>query len=256
MATEEMDAATTSTSQDQQRQEPQSRGQTPKDRQNQESQQGQAQPDDRGRESQTVQDNRLARADLSSGFISPFTLLQRFFNDDVGSLFEQFGGRRHAMMLQARGSNRDVTSWVPKVDIVRRGNELVVRADLPGVKPDDLTVEISDDAITVSGERQDAQAEERGDIYRFERTYGVFLREIPLPEGAMVDQAKASFKGGVLEITVPAPGEQVSRGRRLEISQGDQASKSDANKEVRKNDSVADRRMRAGASVAGQPPAR
>jgi HSP20 family protein len=231
MATKQTDAATASTSQNEQGQERQSREQSQGGQQNQASQQGQAQRDARGREGQTGQDNRLARPDLSSAFMSPFTLLQRFFSDDVGSLFEQFGGRRGGMMPQARGSNRDVTSWVPKVDVVQRGNELVVRADLPGVKPEDVTVEVSDDAITISGERQDEHAEERGDIYRFERTYGAFLREIPLPEGAMVDQAKASFRDGVLEITVPAPPEQVLRGRRLEISQGDQASKSDANKE-------------------------
>ena len=225
MATKQTDAATASTSQNEQGQERQSHEQSQGGQQNQASQQGQAQRDARGREGQTGQDNRLARPDLSSGFMSPFTMLQRFFSDGVGSLFD--GG----MMPQARGSNRDVTSWVPKVDVVQRGNELVVRADLPGVKPDDVTVEISDDAITISGERQDEHAEERGGIYRFERTYGAFLREIPLPEGAMVDQAKASFKDGVLEITVPAPPEQVSRGRRLEISHGDQGSKSDANKE-------------------------
>jgi HSP20 family protein len=231
MATKETDAATASTSQNQQGQERQSREQSQGGPQNQASEQGQAQRDARGREGQPGQDNRLARPNLSSSFMSPFTLLQRFFSDDVGSLFEQFGGRRGGMMPQARGSSRDVTSWVPKVDVVQRGNELVVRADLPGVKPDDVAVEISDEAITISGERQDEHAEERGNIYRFERTYGAFLREIPLPEGAIVDQAKASFEGGVLEIMVPAPPEQVSRGRRLEISQGDQAGKSDANKE-------------------------
>jgi HSP20 family protein len=103
---------------------------------------------------------------------------------------------------------------------VQRGNELVVRADLPGVKPDDVTVEIGDDTITISGERQQEHKQESGGVYRFERTYGSFFREIPLPEGALVDRAKASFKDGVLEVTVPAPPEQVSRGRRLEISQG------------------------------------
>ena len=231
MATKETEAATASTTQDQPGQERQSREQSQGGQQHQASQQGQAQRDAGGREGQTGQDNRLARPDLSSGFVSPFTLLQRFFSDDVGSLFGQFGGYRGGMMPQARGSNRDVTSWVPKIDVVQRGNELVVRADLPGVKPDDVTVEISDDAITISGEREDEHTEERGGIYRFERSYGAFLREIPRPEGAMVDQAKASFNGGVLEITVPAPPEQVSRGRRLEIAQGDQASKSDASKE-------------------------
>ena len=73
-------------------------------------------------------------------------------------------------------------------------------------------------AITISGERKQEHVEEKGSVYRFERTYGAFHREIPLPEGAIADQAKAAFKDGVLAITVPAPPEQVSRGRRLEIS--------------------------------------
>jgi HSP20 family protein len=56
-------------------------------------------------------------------------------------------------------------------------------------------------------------------VYRSERSYGSFYREIPLPEGAITEQAKANFKNGVLEITMPAPPEQVRRGRRLEIAE-------------------------------------
>ena len=59
------------------------------------------------------------------------------------------------------------------------------------------TVEISDNAITISGERKQEHVEENGSVYRFERTYGAFYREIPLPEGAIADQAKAAFKDGV-----------------------------------------------------------
>ena len=86
------------------------------------------------------------------------------------------------------------------------------------MNPDDVNVEIGDNAITISGERKQEHVEENGSVYRFERTYGAFYREIPLPEGAIANQAKAAFKDGVLEIKVPAPPEQVSRGRRLEIS--------------------------------------
>lgn len=114
--------------------------------------------------------------------------------------------------------------------MVQRGNELVIRADLPGLNADDVTVEISDDTITISGERQEERADQNNGVYRYERAYGAFFREIPLPEGAIADQAKASFKDGVLEIAVPAPPEQVSRGRRLEISRGDQANRGDATK--------------------------
>jgi HSP20 family protein len=157
----------------------------------------------------------MARRDALP-FASPFSLLQRFFNDDFMSLFDDFGTRRP----QATPAKRAQTSnaWMPKIDVVQRDNELVVRADLPGLNPDDVTVEITDDAITISGERKQEHVEEHGSVYRFERTHGAFYREIPLPKGAIANQAKASFKDGVLEITAPAPPEEVSRGRRLEIS--------------------------------------
>ena len=73
--------------------------------------------------------------------------------------------------------------------------------------------------ITLQGERKREHEEEKGGVYRSERSYGSFYREIPLPEGAITEQAKANFKNGVLEITMPAPPEQVRRGRRLEIAE-------------------------------------
>jgi HSP20 family protein len=196
--------------------------------QSQESQQGQTHREAQGKEGQ-IQNNRLARRDLSSALMSPFTLLQRFFNSDLASLFNDVGGQRGRMTSQpAAGGN--VIAWAPKVDMVQRGNELVIRADLPGLNADDVMVEIGDDTITISGERQEERTDENNGVYRYERAYGAFFREIPLPEGAIADRAKASFKDGVLEIAVPAPPEQVSRGRRIEISRGDQANRGDANK--------------------------
>jgi HSP20 family protein len=167
---------------------------------------------------QAQSSNRPDDRDLSL-FVSPFALLQRFFTDDMTSLFDDLSGRR-ALRAGQRPASSNAVTWIPNVDVVQRGNELVVRADLPGMKPEDITVEIGDDAITISGQREQEHAEENGSVYRFERTYGSFLREIALPPSAMTDQAKATFKDGVLEITVPAPPEQVSRGRRLEISRG------------------------------------
>ena len=159
-------------------------------------------------------DSPLARRDAFL-LASPFALLNRFFGGDLMNLFEDLGSRGRsapAMRAQTPGA------WMPSIDVMQRNNELVVRADLPGMNPDDVDVEIGDKAITISGERKQEHVEESGSVYRFERTSGAFYREIPLPEGAIVNQAKAAFKDGVLEITVPAPPEQVSRGRRLQIS--------------------------------------
>ena len=145
-------------------------------------------------------------------FLNPFALLGRLA-DEMTGVFANSGLGRTRESSAAIG-------WAPEIDVLQRGNELVVRADLPGVKPDDVDVEISDDAITISGERSDEREEERHGVYRVERRYGSFFRTIPLPQGAIADQAKARFNDGVLEVVVPAPSEQVSRGRRIPIEQG------------------------------------
>jgi HSP20 family protein len=176
-----------------------------------------------GQQNQSQEERSLSRRDaralLSPFALSPFSLLQRFFTDDMADVL---GDGRAARGLASRsGSGMDLIAWEPNVDIVQEGNELVARADLPGLNPDEVTVEISDDAITLSGERQQEREEDQGGVYRIERTYGAFYRVIPLPDGAMTDRATATFRDGVLEIRMPAPPEQVSRGRRLEVSRGD-----------------------------------
>jgi HSP20 family protein len=159
----------------------------------------------------------LARGSLPV-FMSPFAMLQRFFTGDLTRMFDEIGRQRDAGGAGSDQNRTDLSAWAPRIDVVQRGNELVVRADLPGIDPDDVAVEIGEDAITISGERRQERIDERDGVYRVERAFGAFFREIPLPEGAITDQAKASFKDGVLEITVPAPSPQVSRGRRLEIN--------------------------------------
>jgi HSP20 family protein len=156
-------------------------------------------------------DTRLERTNRQAQLMNPFALLGRLA-EQMTSVFTEASGPRTSR--QAFGTSL----WSPDIDVFQRGNELVVRADVPGVNPDNIAVEISDDAITLSGERSEEREEERNGVYRVERSYGSFHRVIPLPEGAITDQAKARFKDGVLEITMPAPPEQVSRGRRLEIS--------------------------------------
>ena len=84
-------------------------------------------------------------------------------------------------------------------------DQLVIKADLPGLRKDEVSVEIADDSVTIQGERKTEHKDEREGYFRSERSYGSFCRVIPLPEGAMTDQAKANFHDGVLEVTLPAP---------------------------------------------------
>ena len=115
--------------------------------------------------------------------------------------------------------------WSPEVDVVQRGDQLIVTADLPGMNKDDVTIDVTDDRITIRGERRSEREDTRDGVYRSERSYGSFQRVIPLPEGAITEQAKATFKDGVLEITMPAPPAQATRGRRLEIGDRSEARK-------------------------------
>jgi HSP20 family protein len=144
---------------------------------------------------------------------SPGSVLQRFANE-VDRMFDDFGlARRWGNLWGESGSG----IWAPDVDVIQRNNELTVRVDLPGLKRDEVSVEINDNAITIQGERKREHEEEREGFYRSERSYGTFRRVIPLPEGAITEQAKAKFRDGVLEITMPAP--PASGGRRLEITE-------------------------------------
>src|SRR3954449_7470611 len=107
--------------------------------------------------------------------------------------------------------------WYPQVEVSERDGNLVVCADLPGMKREDVHLEIHDDFLVLRGERRQEQQQNEGGIYRSERSYGQFYRTVPLPAGADPDQAKANFKEGVLEVTIPLPQQEQRQGRRIEI---------------------------------------
>jgi HSP20 family protein len=159
------------------------------------------------------------RQDLSRRFGwsgGPFSALQRVA-DEMERMFDDFGlGGRWTAPLWRQTS---VGAWAPDIEVFQQNNELTIKADLPGLKKDEVSVDISDDVVTIQGERKREHEEEREGVYRSERSYGSFYRVIPLPEGAISEQAKATFRDGVLEITMPAP--PSTKGRRLEISEGE-----------------------------------
>ena len=137
--------------------------------------------------------------------------------DEMDRMFEDFGfGRRAAGSLWRQAGAQ---MWAPEVEVFQKNNELTIRADLPGLKREDVTVDITDREVSIEGEWKHEHDEEREGYYRSERGYVSFCRVVTLPEGAITDQAKATFKNGVLEITMPAP--PTSRGRRLEVTEGD-----------------------------------
>lgn len=169
-----------------------------------------------GREQQPREGGRIARREgwddqLSSFFGgSPFALFRRL-SDDMDRLF--FGGSQGVTNFGPFGGR-----FMPHIDVEERDDRVLVRADLPGCRPEDFHVDIEDDALVIQGERRTQQDETRGGIRRSERSYGSFRRVIALPPGANPEAADARFENGVLEISVPV--EQQSRSRRLDIRSG------------------------------------
>lgn len=143
---------------------------------------------------------------------SPFELVRRF-SEEMERAFENFGLSRDSF------GGAQSTFWAPSVEVFERENNLVVRADLPGLNKDDVKVEMTDEGLVIQGERK-LEHEEKGEgFYRSERSYGQFYRVIPLPEGANTEQATAQFDNGVLEVAVPVP-ESQRRRRSIPIGTG------------------------------------
>jgi HSP20 family protein len=167
-----------------------------------------------GREGSLAHRARSAPAMRSD---DPFGVMRRFA-DEMDRIFGDFGfGRGLRSRFIPRGAGLDLGAWSPQIEVLRRGEQLVVQADLPGLKKDDLHVEVRDDMITTRGEPRHEHKERREGCLHSERSYGSFHRSIPLPEGVDAAKAEATFRNGVLEITMPAPKIEESRGRRIEV---------------------------------------
>jgi HSP20 family protein len=108
------------------------------------------------------------------------------------------------------GVNR-LRRWVPATDLVEAENEYVLRADLPGLTQADVSIELDDNVLTISGERKAEHEEQKEGYYRLERAFGSFSRSLTLPEGVDPEAIKASFTNGVLEVRVPKPEERKPR---------------------------------------------
>jgi HSP20 family protein len=93
--------------------------------------------------------------------------------------------------------------FVPDMEVFEKNNLLTIRLDAPGLKKEELTVNVADGVLAVEGERKHETEEEENRWYRRERTYGRFYRTVPLPAGVNAKDVKATFKDGVLEVTVP-----------------------------------------------------
>ena len=128
---------------------------------------------------------------------------------EVNRVFDAFFGN---------GAGTRTRRWVPPMDLVETDQDLVLRADLPGVSSDDVNIDVKDGILTVSGERRAEHEEKSEGFYRVERAFGNFSRSLSLPRGVDPDAVTADFTDGVLEVRIPKPEER--KPHRVEIGAG------------------------------------
>lgn len=141
-----------------------------------------------------------------------FPLFHRL-SHELDAMFERFGMERPMFEELPK-------AWTPDVEMVTRDNMLLVKIDLPGMKKEEVTVEVLENHLVVHGERKQEKEEKKEGFFRTERTYGSFYRSLPLPEGVNPELAKATMHNGVLEITMPKV-KVPEKARKLEISTGE-----------------------------------
>jgi HSP20 family protein len=127
--------------------------------------------------------------------------------EEMDRMFDQFFGRRWLSPwrfdLPRFPELEAVELRMPKVDVIDRENEVVVKAEVPGVDKKDLDVSVAEDSVTIKGSTSHEEKEEKGDYYRCEMRRGAFARTVALPSAVDSEKAKASFKDGVLELVLP-----------------------------------------------------
>ncbi|MBM3243040.1 Hsp20/alpha crystallin family protein [Candidatus Poribacteria bacterium] len=141
----------------------------------------------------------------------PFRELDEL-REEMDRLFDRTFGRA----VPARHEGRIVRGWMPTIDMFEREDEVVVRAEIPGMSKEEIDISTLGNTLTISGERK-AEAEVKEDnYYCCERSYGRFQREITLPQGVDAEKIKASYKNGILEVTLPKKEE--TKPKKIEVA--------------------------------------
>ncbi|MDQ2897170.1 MAG: Hsp20/alpha crystallin family protein, partial [Actinomycetota bacterium] len=129
--------------------------------------------------------------------VGELNTIQNEMNRLFNNFFDQPG--------QTGRGNGTMRRWLPPMDLVESGDQYVLRADLPGLSDGDVNIQLEDNVLTISGERNAQHENKEEGYYRLERAFGGFSRSLTLPDGVDPDQIDAHFDRGVLEIRIPKP---------------------------------------------------
>jgi HSP20 family protein len=151
----------------------------------------------------------LVKAEPSK-MLSHFHDMDRWFEDFFRRPFSLFPTWWHRVRMP------EIEEVSPTVDIYEENSDVVVKAELPGIKKEDIDVSLNDDILTISGEKKKEEKVEKKDYCTIERSYGSFSRSFRLPSEVKTDKADAKFKDGVLEIKIPMTVE--SKKKKIKVS--------------------------------------
>ncbi len=144
--------------------------------------------------------------------ITPFEHLERQFEEFFRRPFPLLGPPWWPARRIFEGEE-----LAPSVDIFEEGGDIVLKAELPGMSKEDISVDLTDHLITISGEKKKEEKVEDKNFYRLERSYGSFSRSFELPADVKADQVKAKFHHGVLEVRLPKTEEAKRRAKTVPI---------------------------------------
>jgi len=130
--------------------------------------------------------------------------------EEMNRFFDEFFGEHRRGLAEG--------AWLPAVDVSETDGALVVRAELPGMSHEDIELNVQDNVLTLKGEKKQETQEEKENFHRLERSYGSFTRSFTLPAGVKQEDIKASFKDGVLEVTMPKVEE--AKAKKIAITAG------------------------------------
>ncbi len=109
----------------------------------------------------------------------------------------------------------EAAAWAPAVDMYEDKDQIVVKAELPGVKKEDVSLSLTEDILTIKGERKAEKEEKRENFFRMEGSYGLFIRTLQLPRPVKFEAAKAEYKDGILKVVLPK--DETSKTREIKI---------------------------------------
>jgi HSP20 family protein len=156
--------------------------------------------------------NEMTKGSLTpvSRAISPFWPMRRFQNEMERFFEEPFGG-------WLTGEVPGIEAWMPAVSVYEEKNNVIVKAELPGMKKGEIQVDMSGDNLNIAGERKAETEEKTADMYRSERYFGRFHRSIPLPVSVKAEKIEAHYKDGILTIICPKTEEAKRRQVQIKV---------------------------------------